>query len=530
MATPWSLENTYRAHDSAVYDWLGGCRVDYDSISGKALKNQPILRVFATRQRLVATVVDLLVYQDWISGATAAQMKQNAEDNFAVLPLPVASITRGDLLVDPDHTGVPKTLRRGRFNQATGMWETHAWPGAWEVPYTITFWSIKRYTEAFIREWILSQVGKVGMGSNEVLISVKHAQPWGTKNQALRFDGTTDQSELEGNEQRWIRFEASFVLKMLHFRPAIASFDFVAAVEEPIYLSGLADNVLRDPLSGTPDDPDTRAGQVSGNLFQPYTEDPKRIDEEWPVGGAATVKASTASPDGTPPDDFLEIQATARADVVDLVNRAVYLPSQPSRAVLQVAFEYLSDRDFRVNVSQHSGASSTPVWSSARLLTLAAAPTTWTRCQLFTLLTQQIFDVSIEGPGGTQVATIRIGQVDVRQAFTPGVTLTPTSGTGFSGTKYVFLGLTKYVSYLIVVAPTVLGSGQWTIRAEDDQAAPGVVRKRVFDEVTEKGYVELMSPKSDSLAVTLPTGFPASTIYAQPYPAGLYARPVLAAT
>ena len=525
MSAPHSLENTLRVHDRAIYNWLSNLRVDYGEIAGTTRNNHPILRVMATPQRAFATVVDLLVYMNWIEGADAAEMKQNAKNNFAVLPLPVITFERGDYNVDPDHQGVPKVFMRGRFNQLTGVWEQHQWPGMWEVPYTLTFWSIKRYTEAYVREWFLSQIGRVGVGDSEVLIPVEHAEPWGTLQHALRINSTGDQSDLEGDEPRYIRFSVDLTLKMRHFRAVEVENPFITSIQTPIHLSQLNDGVTVESAGTAPDVEDSP--QVSFNLYREFVFSDRDIPTEWPKAGNATVVRSPLTP-ARPNGSYLKMSVTQRTDIVDLVNKAVYLPEAPNdRAVLMVAFRYRSDRPFRVNVSQRDGTEPA-TWSTARVITVDAS-TSWRWCQFFTMLTESIFDVSIEGPGGSQLTTVYIGDIQVRHAFTPTAVIDPIgSGIGVGGgTKYVFGGLNSSTSYLVVVQPDVLGASQWTIRAEDDQSSPAHVLKRTFDETAELGYAELLSPVSRSIALTLPVGFPSSTVYAQPYTAGLLGRHTL---
>ena len=531
MANPHSFENSLRIHDKAFFDWLGNLRVDYGDpstlhpdfpqVASYPTKNNfPILRTMATRQRAFATIVDLLVHLQWIDTGTADQIRQNADD-FAVLPLPVATIERGDPVPDPITASVPKRFNRSRFNEVTGKWEGHPWPAAYLLPYTVTFWSIKRYTEVFMREWLYSQLGALGAGDSEVFLNVEHDAPWGTQLQALSLEATADQSDLEGDNPRYIRYEASFQMRMLHMRPLNPAdvHDPISAVNTPTTFLRSGDGVTEDPCARTPDI--ECAPPISGNLFTHYYDLPADIASKWPKAGNATVTQSPIAPAGGSVASTLEIAVRTTTDRVGLAEKPVLVPTAPNnRALLSFSMRYRATAESALVLHQKDGT--TPAnWSELHRVVLPAA-TEWTTFQVFTLADQQIVSAIIEGRAIS--STLQVTDIDMRHAFN-GSTLEPQgSSTGFGGgTKQTWSGLTRHQSYLLVVVPDTY-TGSWSMRTQDDDVAPDNILTRNFDTAVERGFVEIIQPKESSVAITVPAGFPSATFLLQPYIGGFLGR------
>lgn len=530
MSVPHSYENSLRIHDKAFYDWLGGLRVDYDGSAGihpefpeaasyPVRKGFPILRTMATRMRAFATIVDLLVAQNWITGNTASELRQKASD-FSVLPLPIATFERGDPTPDLQSVSVPKRFRRSRFNQETGQWENHPWPGIYLLPYTVTFWCIKRYTEAYVREWLMSQIGRLGVNDSEVLIPVEHSAPWGTQFQALRLEGTADQSDLEGENPRYIRFEASFVLRFLHMRPFVEEGDYLNAVQTPIHFPRVEDGVTTDAFSRTADIEcvPTR----SFNLFEPFYTSDSDIASKWPRAGNATVARSKIAPVGVSPLDVLRADVRTVTDRVGIVEKPVLIPEAPNdRAILSVAMRYRSTAEVSLAMHQKPGTNSPSVWTPIREVTLAAS-NDWRDIQFFTLADQHIVSLVVQGRAID--ADFWFTEVDFRHVFNVTPTLPTTSTTGFGGgTKHIWSGLQRPQSYLVVAIPDS-PTGSWEMRTQDDDASPTATAIRTFDATAEKGFVEIMQPAGSTLALTVPAGFPSATFYIQPYIGGFRGR------
>ena len=177
MAVPHTYDDYLRIHDAAFYNWLGTLLVDYGDVAGVTRNQQPILRVMTTPQRAMAEVVDFLVSQGWIEGTDAADMRKKAEQNFTVLPMPFCSFLREEPQLDPQLQGAVKTIRRRFFNCDIGQWEYHPWPKHHRIGYNVTFRSHKKFTDAYMREFIYGQLGGKGKNENETYIPVVHKAP-----------------------------------------------------------------------------------------------------------------------------------------------------------------------------------------------------------------------------------------------------------------------------------------------------------------------------------------------------------------
>lgn len=530
MATPASYEDTLRRHQAGFFNWLGGLRVDYgnatDFPDGYPFKgsypdrnNFPILRTFATRDRAFATVVDLLVSMGWINVGTAAEIRKKAGD-FPVLPLPVCTIERGDPELDPMAASVPKKFSRSHLNQATGEWESHPWPGTYWLPIRCTFWCSKRYTEAFIYEWIHAQLGKVGAADREVFIPIVHREPWGTMIHALQLEGTSDLSELEGeNEARAVRFEVSFRLRMLHFRPNIESAPPANVSAASITLAQLGDSSETDLADQTPEVPATPG--VSDNLYTQYYFGDE-IASKWPRAGGAIVQQSTIAPVDEPLIHTIAGVVRAVTDEIGVSNRPVFIDTAPNDlALLSVSMRYKASAELSLTLSQRAGTEAPTVWTQARSVTLAFAQS-WVDFQYFTLVRQPIFSLSFVGRAIS--STVWFTDVDIRHVFNrPRIEATGTGPGLFGGTKHSWNGLNRSLTYLVVVIPAA-PTGSWAFRLEDDDTQPAHVMTHLFSAVEELGFVEQMQPSSSSLALTLPAGFVASAIYIQPFLGALRPR------
>lgn len=540
MSVPHSFENGIRIHDKAVYDWLGGLRVDYD---GGALlhpdfaetpswpdkKDFPIIRTMATRQRAFATVVDLLVAMGWINGATTADQIRAADD-FGVLPLPVVTFERGDPIHDPLTASVPKRFRRSFFNQDTQEWENHPWPGTYLVPYNITFWSIKRYTEAFMREWIYCQLGKLGAGDREVFLTVAHLPPWGDQIQSFTLDGTSDLSDLEGENPRYIRFEANFILRFLHMRPIdaasqgpiaeqLGSTPFFNAISTPCtFASDLGSDVHGEGAFDTIDiasDPAT-----SFNLFEPFYTKDSDVAALWPRAGAGTIERSDIAPPGVPLSDVYKAHVRAVTDQIGIVEKPVCIEVAPNdKALISFAIRYCSTQEVTIRFDSKTGSAG--AWNTVRSIVLPAA-STWTDFQVFMHAEEPIVSAVLEGRAID--ADFWFTDVDFRHVFNATPIPETTSVPGFGGgTKHVWSGLNRPQSYLLVVVPDT-PTGVHAMRTEDDDVASQHILERTFDATVEPGFVELIQPAFGSVAVTVPAGFPSATYYIQPYIGGFRGR------
>lgn len=512
MAVPTSLENTIRIHDEAFNFWLGHMTVDYGSISGISRPAFPILRIMAAPDRVWASTVEQLVKQGWIDAPTVAAMREKAANDFAVLPLPIVSIVRADPVPYPEGGGVPKRFRRQQFLQPTQQWAEHPWPGSYRTEYRATFWSAKRYTEAFMREWVMSQLGQLGAADTEVFIPVQHGEPWGTLSQALKYESSSDLSNLEGEEPRYIRYEMTFTLNTLHFRPASATYDFQDTIATGVAFMEDVDATEEDPLDqpGT----DLVPAWASGNLYAPYVS-PPLIPTRWPKAGDATVANSTVTPDGRPDPGALVLDVSDPADQVDLLNRPIKLDAD-DHAVLSVAFKYRSDAAVDLDVQQHDGSDpTTPTWSRRAIFGLPASPDRWLRFNQFTVVTEPIFDVAFIGTGVD--ATLRVAGTKVRHIHS-GTKLTPTSSVVLGNVRYAWAGLTDQPYLVLAVITPAAASGTLTI--ENDGVSPSYTKAVSIDDTLQLSAVFLVQPKTTSLVLRVPVAFTIAAVYAQRYDGG----------
>jgi hypothetical protein len=490
MTRPHSHESSIRVHDEAVSDWLGNLRVDYGTVLGEPRNNLPIIRVFAAPERAYSAVVDTLVRTGWIPGATDAERRANAGE-IPVLPLPLVTIERKDLLPELDIANVPFHFRKREFDLETQMWVTHPHPGSWRQNYTLTFWAHKQYTMAFCQEWILSQLGaRRGHIQAETMIPVNHRAPWGVINQQFRWEGFSDQSEIpaqgefSGADQRWIRLSADFSLRFLFFHKASASHRPIVHIEWYECSPTFADAITMDPGVCT-----LWTQQVSSNLFR-IDMQPRRIPTLWPTLGDATVQAGTWSPNGVSVNG-LRFGLLTPADEADVNSRSLSLDDH-GRAILSVSYEYLTDAAFALNVAQRSGASPV-VWTNADRFVgepgfERSGSLRWQRVHFFALLTQPIYDISVWGlgePGGVRSDT-HVHDVDIRhvRSYAP----TPPDGSIVYAdfTKYNWVGLDSH-GYLVVVerAPTG-GVGAINVQA-------GIAEAELVGQVVRTIYVDARS-------------------------------------
>ena len=505
MSSPFSLEDTLRRHDMALYEWLGGFTVDYGAnrdlheltpVDRNAL---PVLRVFSTPDRVTASVVDLLTKTGWVAGtdvtllaANAKALREHASKNFSILPLPVVTIVRNDPTPNPPDSGVPKVFRRQRFSQTGQTWEQHRWPGAYETTYAITFWCLKRYTEVFFREWVYSKLGNVGVAESEALVPVVHAEPWGTIPQRLVFEGSSDLSDLEGEEPRYMRFEYTFRLRTWHFRPIAATTSYVhdlAVGERPVVTGELSEDL---------DEANPPTAPVSLNLFSIYLP-ASRIPTHWPKLGNATVKIAAGGNSRGP----LRLTVKDSTDEVMVSNRAVPLDNQ-GRAVLSLAALYRSSSPVNVAIASRDPAIEPVVWIPNRRFVLPTriTPTTF---QFFTLIAQPIFSATVQGQGTDAITYL--SDVSLVHVRTQTRTL-PDSSTP-SGPDTIHSWSSLGVGAHLVVLDFGAGAVAGTIDVD------GVMYS--IDPALEIGLVAIFTPVAGALTVTVPNVIPLDTIYAHPF-------------
>ena len=518
MAAPYTLEATLRVHDVAVWNWLSDFRVDYGTIagSGPARDDHPVLRVFAAPQRAAATTVDLLVGMGWISETLAADAKKKAEQDFSTLPLPLVTIRRADPVPDPELYGVPKVLRRKFLNPLTGLWEFHRWPGHYRTEYTITFWAKKRYSEIHFREWVYSQLGTIGLNDIETLIPVVHEEPWGTLRQSFKFTGSSDLSDLEGTEQRYMRFEYTFSLRTWMMR--VQETDDLTGQAEVIERLGRDTNLAGTGFGDFTED-EVLADSVdttkqSENLFY-FPFFPHQIPTLWPKTGTAKVARGAILPGGGVRNilpNTLKISVTATPDSVELAERLTTLDTD-GNVIFGLSFDYVSDGQTELEIKQRDLAVEPNVISSVFSLVLPRARQ-WTKVHRFVILNEDTIIAEIRGIIGEAERTINLHNIDLRHIST--LDKIAPSATIDLGTedKHEWTGLERE-AFLVVLLITSTSGGFNVVTVEDDVASPAFTAQQTVDSSVNVGAVFLVQPKTDSLALRVPKTMTVASVYVQ---------------
>jgi hypothetical protein len=539
-----SLEDTIRQHDAAFFGFWDALHVDYgaaglgiednvDSPFAPIDRNDfPILKVFAAPQRAVARVVDELVMSGWIAGADAGAQAANAEtlrekagEDFGVLPLPLLTIVREDPVPNPQDSGVAKTFRKQCFDEGNAAYQTQRWPGAWEVTYNVTAWSVKRATMAFIREWVMSQVGGVGGNEGETFLPVRHADPWGIINQAMSLDSITDQSQLEGQDDaRMIRTNFTFTLKMWHFKrpeppdgvdpgqPGYGEGQIQAVegfnLEEAVFRPGAALGTEIDPADFATDPTTIVPSALGLNMFSFFLLD-TQIPTQWPKAGNATVRRGSRSPLGIKPHPTLRIEVQDPTDEVLISNRTITLDTD-TLAIITCAFDYKSTGSVEMLLAQKAAGEGNP-FTNAFLQAMPSA-VNWTHGQFFALVNQPVFSLGVQGTGTAQLEQVDVSQVNLRHVRSPAVKTAPDSSTPGGGqTVHQWDSLTPGRMHLAVV----VFSGSPTADNID-------VNGEIFavDPAEQTvGFVGIFSTplSGGSITVTVPDAIPTSLVYVQEY-------------
>jgi hypothetical protein len=531
MATPHTFEDTLRVHDIAIFNWIGKLRVDYGTRNGKDNSNFPILRVLASPERAFAKIVDLLVRLCWIDGATADAMRNNADD-FAVLPLPIATIRRGDPVPDAELRGTPKSMSREFFNLCTGQWENHPYPAAYRIPYQITFWSKKRYTEAYMREWLMSQFGQIGMTEVEILIDVVHDPPWGTQQQALRFDGTSDLSDLEGEGQRYIRYELSVNLRAWMYRVSDPD-DGTGEVggEYPVDKIGwdtTVDSTAQDIMcEGGEDAQNPAREEVQSENYHVYRVPSSLVSVFMPTTGDAAVDVACASPPGLPTKETdIRLTVEDQADTVEIGEWPI-CPDDDGVAIFGTSFWYQS-KDGRVEMEilqRDVTTPEVPTFPSADSFILPQTKR-WEQFHRFYVVRGTGGPANVEnrvtlikriaGIPNQPAQTVDLHCINIRHILPqPKVAATTVvdAGTEF---VYQWTGLAKR-PYLVIIVLATTSGGSGIVVVEDDLTHPKQQYDRALDATVNAGAAFLIQPDRDALALHVPKTLTVEDVHVQEF-------------
>jgi len=533
MAAPYSLENTIRVHDQAVYDWLADLLVDYGTVNGQDRTRHPILRVFAGPNRAFMRMKEVLIRKGWYSDVDAATAREAMSDpsNFNqfddLVPLPFVSIQRGDPQNDPELAAAPRTIRRAVMGP-DGNYINHPWPGHYRCPYTIDFWCKHQFTEIFIREWIYAQLGTLGRGNSETLIPVRHADPFGVKLQSFRFESTSDNSDYEGPGEEFRRFTLSMSLRMWLMRNPYdegKGVDYVPAhPNKPVDVTGMSSPITIIGISGRVIDCNYElttldAGAItaiydgfalSENLWlKPYDGNGM---SNWPVEGNGIVQDSPYR-DGAP--DGIEAEVTDPTDTVVLMERQI-TRNDSGHGIISTSFEYIATDECSLLFEERELVDDLSARTPGALYTLPASRQ-WSPVHVFSLVKKEVFRSSIAGAGQASVANLR--RIDSRYVI-PREQQAPSSSVSAGGvTEYLWSGLDTVPFLLVAELDTAPGPVNFEVF--DDNGAAQPVLQRIVDPSADIGAVFLIQPLASSVKLRLPdTATLASTylhLYAGPY-------------
>lgn len=531
MSQPHTWENSLRIHDQAFYDWFGGLTVDYSNLGTSTdsqpprfpaladKKDFPILRIYASPTRPFAALTDMLVARGFVDGTTASQMRETASKSrdMNVFPLPVLTLQRGEPRPDNELSGVPKRHPKIYLNPVTGLWEIHRWPAHYLTDYTATFWCHKRYTEAYIREWIMSQLGAVGAYENEVFLQIPHDPPFGLQPHSMRMESSADLSDLEGEEQRFIRFEYSFTLRTWVMREAVVEENPVHFIGEDVCLGAESDG--RTSEGGTlAESVPAGIALISENLYRnPFSE--SRTPGLWPRTGVARVKVGSLAPDRRPVN-ALQVTVETEEDSALLAERLLKIDTV-SNGILSVSFNYMANRDATVEITERDYADSPESLYSADVYSLPATGRKWGCVHRFTVVSEPAFLVNLVGtgdPGDENV--INLDRIDIRYVQQPQTKIVqdeivPVAG----GDEYRWAALAPVPYLLILVLSSTTGAA--VIEARDDVASPQHIQQRTVEQNVNVGGVFLIQPLASTLALKVPTGATLASAYLVRY-AGAY--------
>lgn len=493
MPNAYLLEDTIRTLDSAVYNWIGLFKVNYGTIAGVDRTNCPILRTFASPHRAFAQVADLLVAQNWIAGDNPALQRARATIEWPVLPLPIATIERDDPIID-NSLANPAAVWRRAHADANGNFISHQYPLHYLTQYRVTFWSEKRYTHAAFMEWILSQLGLRGSLQSEILLPIEHPEPWGVQYHQLRYIGSADLSDLEGNDARHIRSMLSFTLRSWAFRAPDPATSPVFATREDYHVDTV------DPEKGHfeafPDD----GVWGTNNLFTLNDWTPAKVATTWSRTGFATVSLVTTATgeqavhaELTQPDDAVAISAFPTT------------PDSFGRTVWGLAAKFDATVPFTIQVTapQPDG--------SERLLTQVSVPAGVTDFHKFFVAddTWVAFSIVFDAAAGG----VTMSNVDIRQVWEKA--RIPYSGVVAGATlDFTWAGLEKR-PYLVLGVLTADATGAGDVTLADDATTPEGTKTDAIDTAESIGFAMLTMPKESTIKLSAPSGFRFSVLHAQ---------------
>jgi hypothetical protein len=298
---------------------------------------------------------------------------------------------------------------------------------------------------------------------------------------------------LEGDGQRYLRFEYTLSLKTHVFRPSDGSVGYIDTVSTPtaFFPAGYGVDTEHENL-------DQAVVPAAGlNAFKFYVPDVK-IPTLWGKTGAnATVSRGAKSPSGATPHNSLKIHVQDGTDQVDLVNSLIP-PDDDTLAILSTKFKYVADAAVELGLHQKDPTVTPAVWVPAATVPLGIAAK-WKKVHEFHLLSEIFYSLLVQGTG--VAADAHVADLDIRHITSLANVEAPNLVDTGPATRYEWSSLTAR-PYLLVLH---LASGTTAnVTISDDLSSPDVVKVISVDPTKRIGIVELVQPKSTSLSMLVP--------------------------
>lgn len=505
MAIPQTLDNATRATHEAFYTWLGGLVIDYGSVAGVPRPSEPILRVFASPDWAFARVVDLLVSRGWIAGGSDAEMRENAGD-FATLPLPIATIEASPGEVDPGFEGAPKSIRR-YYDSQTGEAVSLPWPRHDRMEFAVTFWSRYRSTDAYIAEWVHSELGKPGAAPREAYIPVSHPNPWGTLNQSVLLVGAQDLSDLEGGEQRYIRTTYTFSVRHLTILNETARAKPIEAPEVEYWHDPGSPSILLPP---TLEERQVVGGQdFTPNLFV-WPGSGRQTLLDWTISGAippgvdAPVEPVGFQPDPdrprrsfrlalNPADPSYRVMLIEWFSRLDLDDAAFGLSASPIGLILAEMSYTTSGGDLFLDLYERADTSVAATLTQT--VRLPRSDGAWRAFSRILIVGANLFSLWLRGDSGAVSGVVSGFGV---RSYKRGRTL-----LGDAGGSLVWVGLRGRPHIFVATAPVGGADGTATWINDRPGGSPGVSVARNFGPTKGRGAAVFGVPVADAAAYSV---------------------------
>lgn len=503
MAKQTILEESTRVYDEAFSAWLGNCLVDYDSLGGSPKTDFPILRVYAAPDRSFAPVADMLVAREFVSDTDAAAMRARAETDrdMRIFPLPLLTLTRGDPVIEPRGSQA-KIIERAAFDPLKGVWQRHRMPTFYRTPYTASLWCLYRYTEAYIREWFMAQVGQPGAGADELFLQIQHAPPWNTQLHSLRLESVNDNSELEGAGPRAIRVDFQFNMRQAWLHPMVDEVPPVDFTAHRVYTYADGGEIERPAT-------ETVTATLGTNLFRP----PWEFDDAC-GGSAQTVDERTVGG-----EVFQGVRVRNPADTVAIAGYPLRT-DQEGLALVSLSLQYRASVP-AVLLAQQADLYLDTALTVADRYDLPASGRMWRQLHRFAFLDQRGFQATITGAGSPDAGTVYLRGVAIRALRPPYGGIAPGAPVPVAGgVEYRWPSLPRE-PFLVGLSIATTGGVTLTLAWRNSIAGATVTESRPVNDTAQRSTVFVGIPLNGTMALFVPTGASLARVLAVPY-AGPY--------